>query len=890
MKFNLRNYLPHAVAIVVFAIITLIYFKPQFSGKELRQDDISRHKGMSKEIADFRNINKQEPLWTNSMFGGMPAYQISTLYPGNWIAKLDNAFKLFIPLPAGYLFLYCLGFFILLLCFEVNPWLALIGAVAYGLSSYFLIILEAGHNSKANALGYLPALIGGVVLLFRGRLWLGLAVTTLFTAMEMNCNHFQITYYGYILLAFIITGFFISAFKQKTLPLFFKALAFFFLSTAIAALPNAGILMTTKEYTAYSTRGKSELNIDYNSIRAARSNAVSMDGKPADPVANQSLINAAVKEHATSNKTSGLDKDYATNWSYGIGETFTILIPDFKGGATGAIQNADPDALKKVNPEYKQMVASSNAYFGDQPFTSGPVYIGAIIVFLAVLGMFIIRNPIKWPIFFGTLLTIALAWGNNFMALTDFFMDYVPGYNKFRAVSMLMVIPELTLPLLAILAVNEIVKMKDWNELIPIALLKRSLTVKKLTIVSAAIVGGFCLLSYLAPDMFNDFQAQDEEQRMISEYVQAGYGTEDQVRTEVAQIMPQIELARKAIFKADALRSLIFIALAFGALFLYYTNKLKRELFFAALGVFVLIDLWSVAQRYLNDKSFVTKEQNLQMLVNKTPADEEILRDPDPNYRVLNLTTSTFNDAATSYYHKSIGGYHGAKLKKYAELIDFHIDEEIRFFYKNINKAAGNDSLLKELLKRLNVINMLNTKYFIIPAGGEGRSAIPFRNPESNGNAWFVKSLKTVQNADSEIVGLYYIDTKVKAILNEKYKTELNLKNAYSGEGTIKLTSYKPNHLTYTSDTKDEQFAVFSEIYYPKGWNAYVDGELKPHANVNFVLRGLVVPAGKHTIEFKFEPKTYETATTIAVIGSILVLIAVGAGIYFHRKNKVIVS
>jgi len=892
MNFNYKNYIPHAAAVVIFAIITLIYFKPLLGGKELRQDDISRHKGMSKEIADYRNVNHSEPLWTNSMFGGMPAYQISTLYPGNWIGKLDNAFKLFIPLPAGYLFLYCLGFFILLLCFEVNPWLSLIGGTAYGLSSYFLIILEAGHNSKANALGYLPALIGGVVLLFRGKHWLGLALTTLFTAMELNCNHVQISYYGYILLAFIIAGYFIQAVKQKQFGNFFKAFAFFLIASMIGALPNAGNLLTTNEYGKYSTRGKSELTINYNSIRSARSNAISLDGKPQSAGVNQALVNAAVKEEHQKNTTSGLDKDYATNWSYGIGETFTILIPDFKGGASAAIGNADPNVLKKVNADYRQQVASSNAYFGDQPFTSGPVYIGAIIVFLALLGMFVIKNPIKWPIFLGTLLTIALAWGNNFMALTDFFMDHVPGYNKFRAVSMLMVIPELTFPLLAVLAVNELLKYKNWGEKVRLSLLKKEISLKKLVIISTSVVGGFCLLSYLMPDMFNTFHAQNEEEQLISEYVRAGYGTEEQVRTDIAQLLPQIEVARKAIFKADAIRSLIFILLSFGALYLYFTNKLKRELLFVALGLFILIDLWSVDTRYLNEKSFVTKEQNLQSLVSKTAADDEILKDPDPNYRVLNLTTNTFNDASTSYYHKSIGGYHGAKLKKYAELIDFHIDEEISFFYKNINKAAGNDSLLQELLSRLHVINMLNTKYFIIPAGGgeEGRSAIPFKNPQAYGNAWFIKSLRTVQDADSEIVGLYYINPKIQAILKEKYKSELGLKNNYSGAGSIKLTSYQPNHLVYESESNEEQFAVFSEIYYPKGWNAYIDGQLKPHANVNYVLRGLNIPTGKHKIEFKFEPETYKTGNTIAMIGSILLLIIVGAGIYLHRRNKVIVS
>ena len=886
MKFNYKNYLPHGIAIVIFAIITLIYFKPLLSGKELKQDDIARHKGMSKEIVDYRNNHNAEPLWTNSMFGGMPAYQISTKYPGNWIGKLDNLFKLYIPLPAGYLFLYCLGFFILLLCLDVNPWLALIGGIAYGLSSYFLIILEAGHNSKANALGYLPALLGGVILLFRGKPWLGLSVTALFTAMELNANHVQISYYGYILIAFVIAGFFFSHLKQKQVGTFFKSLALFLIATIIGLLPNYASLATTNEYGKYSTRGKSELTINAKAKMNDKT-PLSLDGKTTIAAENN-LIDEAVKKKHETNTTSGLDEDYATQWSYGIGETFTFLIPDFKGGASSTIKSTDGDALKKVNPDYREQVANSSSYYGDQPFTSGPVYIGAIIIFLALLGMFIVKNTIKWPIFLATLLTIALGWGSNFMSLTDFFMHHVPGYNKFRVVSMIMVIAELTLPLLAILAINELIKIKNWEEKIKLNLIKKEISLKKLIIIATSIVGGFCALCYLMPDVFNTFHASGEEEQMIQQAIRGG-NPENQIRPYVAELMPQIELARKAIFKADALRSLIFILLAFGTLFLYFTNKLKKELFFAAIGIFIAIDLWTVAARYLNDKSFITKEQNQQNIVAKTAADEEILKDTDLDYRVLNLTVSTFNDAATSYYHKSIGGYHGAKLKKYAELIDFHIDKEVNAFYKDAGKAFSNDSALRILLSSLNVINMLNTKYFIIP-GGEGRSEIPLKNPEANGNAWFIKTLYAVPNADDEIVGLGKINTKTQTITQDHFKTELGLKNTYDGVGSIKLASYEPNKLVYESNTMAEEFAVFSEIYYPKGWNAYIDGQLKPYASVNYVLRGMQIPAGKHTIEFKFEPSTYSTGNSIAMVGSILVLIAVGAGIYLHKKNNVIVS
>lgn len=858
MKFNYRKYLPYATAIAVFAILTLVYFKPLLSGKELKQDDIARHRGMSKEIADYRALNHSEPLWTNSMFGGMPAYQISTLYPGNWLGKIDSVFKLFLPHPGGYLFLYCLGFFILLLCLGIDPWIALIGGVAYGLSSYFLIIIEAGHNSKANALGYLPALLGGVVLIFRGRHWLGLALAALFTALELNANHVQISYYGYILVGFLLLGYFITAIRRKQLGGFFKSLAFFVAASLIGVLPNAASLLATNEYGKLSTRGKTELSMN-------------SDLKP-----------------NSGNVTSGLNKDYATQWSYGVGETFTFLIPDFKGGASMAIGNAGPDALKKVNPEFREQVAGSSAYFGDQPFTSGPVYIGAIVIFLAFLGLFIVKHPIKWPLFFATLLTIALSWGSNFMGLTNFFMDHVPGYNKFRAVSMILVVAELTLPLLAILCLAELVRIGNWDHVVHLRLIKKDVTLKKLIWLSVIVVGGFCLLGYLAPDMMNRFSGYNEEEQMVRQAVQAG-NPEDQVRPYISEMMPQLELARKAIFKSDAMRSLIFILLAGGVLYLFFTNRLKKELLFASLGLFILVDLWTVDQRYLDEKSFVTKEQNLQLVAVKSSADEEILRDTDPDYRVLNLNANTFNDASTSYFHKSIGGYHGAKLKKYAELIDFHLDKEISAFYRGANQAFGSDSTRKALLGSLQVINMLNTKYIILP-GGQGNEEIQVKNEEANGHAWFVRSVKTVANADSEIVALYRINTKTEAVAQQKFRTEVPYNDSYSGEGRIVLDSYAPNHLVYTTESNATQFAVFSEIYYPYGWNAYVDGQLQPHIGVNYVLRGMPVPAGQHKIEFKFEPKTYATGNTIAMVGSVLVLLTLALGIYLDRRNNVIVS
>lgn len=853
MQFSIKKFLPYIAAVVLFAVLTLIYFKPLLSGKEISQHDIMQAKGMSKEIGDFREKYHTEPLWTNSMFSGMPAYQVSTLYPGNWLGFLDTkVFKLFLPHPSGYIFLCFAGFFILLLCLKVEPWLALVGSLAYGLSTYFIVALGAGHNSKINALGYLPPLIGGMILLFRGRTWLGVGLTTLFMAMELNANHVQITYYGFMIIGFMIIGFGYNAFKEKTLPSFFKALGLFIAASIVAILPNAGNLMCTEEYSKYSTRGPSELTI-------------TPDGKS----------NAE-------NKTTGLDKDYVTQYSHGISESFTFLIPDYKGGSSSIpIAEEDPNALKKVSPDFKQAVGANGSYFGDQYITAGPVYIGAIIMFIVVLGLFITKNKLKWPLLLVTLLGMMLSWGSHFMGLTSFFLDHVPGYNKFRAVSMTMVIAEFCLPLFAVLTLNELIQFKSLSDKIKIGFINKEVELKKILIIAFILTGGFCLVGYLAPGLVNSFTTDGEEQQMIYRYMRGG-NPEDQVRSYVTQLMPQLEIARKAIFQSDALRSFIFITLAFVFIYLYLSKKVKREMLFGALGIFILIDLWTVDMRYLGERNFVTKAQNMASF-EKTPADEEILKDPDPNYRVLNMATSPFQDAATSYLHKSFGGYHGAKLKKYQELYDFYYQSQVQTFYAGINKTGGNDSLLNELLSKLNIFNMLNVKYFIIQVS-EDKTA-PLENVQANGNAWFVKQVKLAHNADEEILSVGNLNTKEQAVMQDKFKNDIKVVGGYSGEGTIKLTSYKANELVYESDAKEEQFAVFSEIYYPKGWNAYVDGTIMPHVAVDYVLRGMPVPAGKHKIEFKFEPQTYKTANNIAMAGSILVFLSVAVSFYLEMKK-----
>jgi hypothetical protein len=848
---NFKKYLPHLAAVVLFAVITLVQFSPLLSNKVLEQGDIVRYKGMSQEMADFRKTEHAEALWTNSMFGGMPAYQVSIIYPGNLLGHIDKVFHLFLPHPSGYIFLCFIGFFILLLCLEIDPWLAIVGALAFGFSSYFFIIIEAGHNSKANAIGYLAPTLGGIILLMRGKHWLGFAVTALFMAMELNANHVQISYYGFMLFGLVLLSYLVMAVKQKTIKAFFIGAGLFLGATLLSTLPNAANLMATYEYGNYTTRGKTELTM------------------------NSSL------ESNKGNITSGLDKDYATQWSYGIGETFTFLIPNFKGGGSGAIGRSDKDALKNVDPQMRDQVAQSNPYFGSQPFTSGPVYIGAIVMLLAFLGLFIIDHPLKWALVAATVLSVMLAWGKHFMGLTSIFMDYVPGYNKFRAVSMILVIAELTIPLLAVLALDKFIKASAKNELFTLPFSKMQLDLKKVLIISVAVVGGFCLISSFLPEITNSFIPAGEETQIVNQLKQSG-ANDSQIAQFIPDFLTNIQKARESIFKSDARRSLMFIGLASIFLFLYLTKKLKLELFLVTLSIFLCADLWPVAGRYLSNDNYVPRAQ-YDAPPAKTQADDQILLDKTLDYRVLNLSTSTFNDAATSYYHKSIGGYHGAKLKKYQEIIDFHLDKEINTFYTGLNEAAQNDSLMAIHMAKVGVLNMLNTRYVIVPAK-DNVFAIP--NRQANGNAWFVKNIKTVANADSEIVALYDINTKREAVIQQKNKEIVAAANSYNADGKITLQSYKPNDLVYETDSKEKGFAVFSEIYYPKGWNAYVDGNLTPHTCVNYILRGMELPAGKHKVEFKFEPQVYKTGNSVALIGSILLLLVVGVSLFFANKKK----
>ncbi len=803
-KFTIKGIWPYLAAIVLFIALGIIYFSPVLEGKKLKQSDITHWRGMSKEIVDYRDATGDEPLWTNSMFGGMPAYQISAIYKGAYMKTIDKIITLGLPHPVKLLFLYFLGFFILLLILKVKPWLSVMGAIGFALSSFFFIVILAGHNSQAHAIGYMPPVLGGIILAYRGKYFWGAALTAFFLALELSANHPQITYYLALIVVLLGVFQFIDSFQKKQLPHFFKASVVLLIAAIFAIGANISSLWATWEYGKYTIRGKTELTSEQE------------------------------------NRTSGLDIDYATQWSYGIPETFTLLMPDFMGGASGRAPSENSktyEELKRVAPgQAKQYLQYFSMYWGKQPFTSGPVYAGSIMVFLFILGLVVVKGKYKWWLLSATILSIMLAWGKNFMPFTEFFLHYVPGYNKFRAVSMTLVIAELTIPLLGILALKEITgKGRDR---------KRSL--KELSIALGITAGLILFIMAFAGSFFN-FSAQSDGQLL-----QAGFPQ---------QLINSLEQDRLSLLRSEAFRSLIFILLASVAIWSIISSKIKKEFAFIALILLVTIDMWSVNKRYLNEENF----ENARKVENPylpTVADQQILRDTDPNFRVLNKTVSIFNDAGTSYFHKSIGGYHGAKLRRYQELFDFHISQN-----------------------NMDVLNMLNTKYFIVP----GANNLPEAqlNPGALGNAWIVNDFRLVDNADAEIDALNNFNPATEAIIDKRFAEQLKGFNKNSNQqASIRLTSYKPNELKYDFNSSQEEMVVFSEIYYDKGWNVYVDGEKESYFRADYVLRAMLVPAGNYEIVWKFEPAVYYTGGTIAAISSVIILLLFFGAMGMEMKNK----
>ncbi len=791
---QLKTYYPHLIAIVLFMVISLLFLSPLLEGKKLNQGDITRFKGMSKEVKDYREKTGEEALWTNSMFSGMPAYQISVKSPGDWMSYLDKIFKGFLPHPADLIFIYLIGFYILMISLGVNPWLSMIAAFAYAFSSYFIIIIEAGHNSKAHAIGYMAPVIAGVFLTYRGKYLLGGIMTLLFMALEIHSNHPQITYYLLIILVFYGLFELYHSVSYKVLPNFVKASVIIVLASLLAIGPNVSRLWTTYEYSKSTIRGKTELTTE--------------------------------KE----NRTTGLDKDYATQWSYGKVETGTLLIPNFNGGASGGALSESSAVYKSLidnnvpKRQAKSYIKSMPTYWGSQPFVSGPTYVGAIVVFLFLLGLILVKGRFRWWILSITLLSLFLGWGKNLMWLTDFFFHYVPLYNKFRTVSMIMIILELSIPLLAFVVLNNIFSNKYSKEEL----------VKGIKI-AGGITLGFTLVFALFPTAFFDFTGNSDAQ--LPAWLQ-GAIVEDRI----------------SLMKSDALRSFMLILLSIGAILAYSFGKLKTQYAMAIVALLILFDLWGVNKRYLNEDSFVSKSK-VEKPYPMTSADKQILQDKDPNYRVFNLTVSPFNDASTSYYHKSIGGYHGAKLRRYQELIDYHIGK----FHTP-------------------VLNMLNTKY-IIQKGNDGKLIVQ-QNPDALGNAWFVKEIKWVENADEEINALDNFDPQKSAVIDQRFK-EVFSGDSFDASGTILLTKYDPKHLVYESNSSSNQLAVFSEIYYDKGWKAYIDGKETKYGRSDYVLRAMNIPAGKHKIEFVFEPTSYVVGEKIALFSSILIYLLLFAAIAY---------
>jgi len=807
-KESLRSVLPYGVALVAILVIILIYFAPLFQGKRLFQSDIVNFKGASKEIVDFREKNGTEPLWTNSMFSGMPAYQISVVYKGNVLGYLDKIFTLGLPHPANLVFLYFLGFFILLIVLKVDPWLSIAGALAFAFSSYFFIIIEVGHNSKAHAIGYMAPVLAGIILTLRKNYLLGGILTAIFLSLEIKTNHPQITYY--LLMIVLLLGIFelISAIRKKQLLPFTGSVGVLIVAAAFAVATNITSLWATWEYGKETIRGKSELTSDLG------------------------------------NKTSGLDKDYATQWSYGIAETMTLLIPNFHGGGSSGMiseNSAIVKALKENNipqNQIKQFLSYPMPflYWGDQPSTAGPVYVGAIVFFLFVLGLIVVKGPYKWWLLSVTVLSILLSWGHNFMAFTDFFMEYIPGYNKFRAVSMTLVMAELAMPLLGILALKELFSGEE----------DRKKTFNSLKI-AFAITGGIALLFAVIPGLFLSFIGSSDS--MIQQQFQFPDWLMQGIRDERARLV-----------RIDAIRSFAFILLAATLIWALLYSKIKPRYAYIILGFLILADMFIVNKRYLNNDSF-TEKTKVEKPFPITAADQQILQDKDPNFRVLNLSVSTFNDASTSYYHKSIGGYHGAKLRRYQELIE--------------NQISRNN---------MAVLNMLNTKYVIIP--DNQRNPVVQQNYDALGNAWFVKAYELVNNADEEMEAITRFNPADTAIVDIRFKSFLEgFTPMHDSLATIRLISYAPNQLTYESESSSQELAVFSEIYYPKGWKAFIDEKPAGHFRVNYVLRAMIIPPGKHIITFRFEPNVYYTGETVSLISSlILILLVVAFGIVEGRK------
>lgn len=928
-----KKWLPYVVAIAVFIVLALGFFSPVLEGKQLKQQDIMQFKGMAQEMVEHREAyNGDEPLWTGSMFSGMPAYQIGVYWPANALNWVDALMHGFLPRPASFIFLYLAGMFILLLCLRVRPWLALLGAVAYAFSSYFLIILEAGHNSKATAVGYMPMVLGGLYVLLRGRKLLGAALFALFLAMQVHANHLQITYYLAMVLAFFGLAELWRAVRDKQLPDLAVRAALGMAAVVVALVCNLGLLWSTWEYGKYTTRGKSELTID-------------AEGQP-----------------DLHNKTGGLDRDYVTHWSYGKEESMSLLVPDIKGGATSSLVQSQQDLNNIQDPGFRKAVLDIyqgggyvNKYWGDQEFTSGPVYLGAVVILLMLLllagaeararwwmlsaiplvlllgqigspvavglllityllvGLFLWKDTLAYALYAAFMLTLLLSWGHNFMPLTDFFLDHVPGYNKFRAVTIILVIVELAAPVLAVLYLERMVQEGKWEKV-----------TEKRFLFTAGALAGVLLLIAVAPASFFSFFSDKEMAQLNAQMATDAAGTQ--------QYITSLKELRKGVVSGDAWRGFALVVLASGLLFAFGRRKINQAVLLCGIGVLVLADLWSVDRRWVHneknekgqyiswedqsasdrpykpqpaDMAILQAEGNaatdadyeqaiarlkqakgklggMQKLVSKE--DEVYTRFASlrrtTDFRVLALR-NPFQSTRESYFHRSLGGYHGAKLKRYQELIDFQVAPEMASVIGAFGPGATQQRI-DSVLAQQPVLNMLNAKYIIY---ADDRA--PLLNTHALGSAWFVDEVREVKNADEEITTLGKIDPRRTALVDARYYAEVANAARPDSMASVKLNGYKSNDLSYTVKSTNGGVVLFSEIWYGPDWVAEIDGKPAPYVRADYVLRAMKVPAGEHTVRFYIQSKPYQVGGTVASIGSfvLLVLVLLALGVEWKRSR-----
>ena len=824
----LKKCLPDVLAVLLFAVLAFTYFFPaDIEGRILYRHDASAGRGAGQEGIEYLQKTGERSRWTNALFGGMPTYQMAPSYGStNLLTKAVDAYHLWLPENVWFVFAYLLGFYILLRAFDFRQHLAALGSIIWAFSTYFLIIIAAGHIWKVWALAYLPPMIAGLVLAYKGRYLWGLLLTAIFTAFEINANHVQMTYYYLFIILFLVIAWLVEAIQQKQLVRFVKATAVCIAGAAIGVCINLSNLYHTWQYSQESMRGKSEL----------------------------------VKKNSQNQTSSGLERDYITQWSYGIDETWTLLIPNTKGGASVPLSESET-AMAKADPNYESIYQQIGQYWGEQPGTSGPVYVGAFVMMLFILGLFIVKGPVKWALLAATILSILLSWGRNFMGFTDFFLDYVPMYAKFRTVASILVIAEFTIPLLAMLALKEVLSDDVKKEKLKMPL-----------IVSFILTGGVALLFSLMPSFFFGSFISSSEMRAIQtlppEHIQP--------------LIANLTEMREAVFTSDCLRSFYIILVGTGLLLAFLWGKLKKEYTIGIILVLCLVDLWTVNKRYLNDDMFVPKSER-EAPQEKSQTDELILRDTSLDYRVLNLASNTFNENETSYYHKSIGGYHAAKLRRYQEMIETYINPEMQQLFGAVSEAGGDmtqvngDSICP-------VLNMLNTKYFIFPL--QGGQTVPIQNPYIYGNGWFVDQITYVDNANKEIETVGKIDLRHQAVADVKFKTQLGEAAVQDTASIVKITSYEPNRLTYDVNSGKGGVLVFSEIYYP-GWTATVDGEAVELGRVNYILRAINIKPGQHQVELAFFPKSVDMTETVAYIAFVLlllILIYVVVSQFRHRK------